>query len=175
MLAKLKEHPAIGKLVAQYDHLTKRDQQALIVLLVALVLAFIYFGLWRPIAGFHEQAEASRENAEELLGWMAANRQSIQTLAQAGGSGNTPATQITDGRALMSTVTRSAGESGLSLNRFEPSGDSAIRVWLENVPFQSVAAWLERLNDEFGIVVEQASFDRQDAPGVVSARLTLAI
>lgn len=174
MLAKLKEHPTVGKLVAQYDHLGKRDQQALIILLVALALAVIYFGIWRPAAEFRDEAEGSKENAGELLGWMAANRQAIQSLAQSGGSNN-QSSQISDSRALMSTVTRSAGESGLSLNRFEPSGESAIRVWLENVPFQSVAGWLERLNDEFGIVVEQASFDRQDTPGIVSARLTLTI
>lgn len=174
MFAKLKEHPALGKLIAQYDHLPKRDQQALNVLLIALVIAVIYFGIWRPAAGFHDRAEASRDNAEQLLAWMSANRQAIQTLAQAGNRG-AASSQITDSRALMSTVTRSAGEAGLSLNRFEPSGEDAIRVWLENVPFQSIASWIERLNDEFGIRVDQASFDRQDSPGIVSARLTLSI
>ncbi|SFM25935.1 type II secretion system protein GspM [Marinobacter zhejiangensis] len=175
MFDKLKENPAVGKLIAQYDHLPKRDQQALTVLLVALVIAVIYFAIWRPATEFHAAAEASRENAEELLAWMSANRQGIQSLAQSSARGTGNNSQITDGRALMSTVTRSAGESGLSLNRFEPSGDSAIRVWLEDVPFQSVASWIERLNDEFGVVVEQASFDRQDSPGIVTARLTLSI
>lgn len=174
MFAKLKEHPALGKLIAQYDHLPKRDQQALMVLLVAIVLAVIYFGIWRPASGFHERAESSRVNAEALLGWMSANRMAMQSLAQSGNQGAANS-QISDGRALMSTVTRSAGESGLSLNRFEPSGDKAIRVWLENVPFQSIAAWIERLDDEYGIVVDQASFDRQDSPGIVSVRLTLSI
>lgn len=174
MLEKLKEHPAVGKLVAQYDHLPKRDQQALIVLLVAVALAILYFGIWRPAAGFHERAEAAQENAVNLLAWMRSNRSAIQALAQSGSEGSQPS-RIQDSRALMSTVTRSAGEAGLSLNRFEPSGDSAIRVWLENVPFQKVAAWLEKLHDEFGVVVDQASFDRQDSPGMVSVRLTLEV
>ncbi|HBC34601.1 MAG TPA: type II secretion system protein M, partial [Marinobacter adhaerens] len=80
-----------------------------------------------------------------------------------------------DGRALMALVTRSAGEAGLSLQRFEPSGEDAIRVWLENVPFAEVAAWLERLNGNHGVVIDQAAMDRASEPGRVSVRLTLAI
>lgn len=174
VLQKLKRNPAIGKLVAQYDQLPKRDQQALLVMSVAILLAVLYFAIWRPAVSFHDRAESSRENAAELLAWMNANRTSIQALAE-GGAGGTTTSSITDGRALMSTVTRSAGDSGLSLNRFEPSGDSAIRVWLENVSFQKVAAWLEKLSGQHGIVVDQASFDREDAPGMVSVRLTLKI
>ena len=75
----------------------------------------------------------------------------------------------------MALVTRSAGEAGLTLQRFEPSGDSAIRVWMENVAYAEVAAWLERLNTEHGVVIDQAAMDRKDSPGVVSVRLTLAI
>jgi general secretion pathway protein M len=75
----------------------------------------------------------------------------------------------------MALVTRTAGESGLTLQRFEPSGDDAIRVWLEQVPFGQVASWLEMLNTDNGVEIEQASMDRQDEPGLVSVRLTLSI
>ncbi len=174
MLAKIKEHPAIGKLIAQYDQLPKRDQQALLVLVVAVLLAIIYFGIWRPAAGYHERAADAKDNAETLLAWMQENRASLRQLAQSGGDPG-GVSQLTDSRALMSTVTRTAGQSGLSLNRFEPSGDSAIRVWLEDVPFKNVASWLEGLSQQYGVVVDQASFDRGDAPGLVSVRLTLEI
>lgn len=175
MWEKVKDQPAVGKLIAQYDQLPRRDQQALFVLAIAVFLGLLYFAIWRPAAGFHDQAVSARENAEDLLIWMQANRPNMQRLAGATG-GDTPSTSsIGSGRELMAVVTRSAGEAGLSLQRFEPSGENAIRVWLEEVPFNQVAAWLERLHTEHGIVIDQASLDRKNSPGQVSVRLTLAI
>lgn len=175
MLQKLREHPSVTRLLARYEQLPRRDQQALKLLLLALVAGFLYFGIWRPAASFHDQAQASRENAESLLLWMQENRQDIRQLAAAGGGGSQSGSRIQDGRGLMTVVTRTAGEAGLSLQRFEPSGDSAIRIWLDNVPFNQVATWIENLSSEYGIVIDQAALDRQSEPGIVSVRMTLAI
>jgi general secretion pathway protein M len=176
MLSRIKDQPAVGKLIAQYDQLPRRDQQALVVLAIAVFLGILYFAVWRPAAVFHDQAESTRDNAGELLAWMQANEQTIQRLGNAGGaSTSASADKPADGRALMALVTRSAGEAGLSLQRFEPSGEDAIRVWLENAPFAEVAAWLERLNGSHGVVIDQAAMDRASEPGRVSVRLTLAI
>lgn len=175
MLSRIKDQPAVGKLIAQYDQLPRRDQQALMVLAVALFLAILYFAIWRPAAAFHEQAESARDNAGELLAWMQANEQTIQRLGNAGASTATAVNRPEDGRALMALVTRSAGEAGLSLQRFEPSGENAIRVWLENAPFAEVAAWLENLNGNHGVIIDQAAMDRASEPGRVSVRLTLTL
>ncbi len=175
MIAKLKEQPAVEKLIAQYDQLPRRDQQALTVLAIAVFLGVLYFAIWRPVAGFHDQAVSARANAEELLAWMQANEPALDRLAASDGSSSSSANAPEDGRALMALVTRSAGESGLSLQRFEPSGSDAIRVWLEDVPFAEVAAWLEGLNSDHGVVIDQAAMDKQDEPGIVSVRLTLTI
>ena len=176
MLERLKEQPTIGKLITQYDQLPRRDQQALTVLAVAVILALLYFAAWRPVTGFADRAAAARENAAELVSWMQANQTAIRGLA--GASSNQHAAGVdkpSDGRALMALVTRSARESGLTLQRFEPSGDDAIRVWLDGVSFSGVAAWLEQLNSQHGVVIDQAAMDRGSGPGLVSVRLTLAI
>jgi general secretion pathway protein M len=176
MLARIKDQPTVGKLIAQYDQLPRRDQQALVVLAIAVFIGILYFAIWRPAAVFYEQSVAARDNAGELLAWMQANKQTIQRLGNSG-SNNAAASadKPADGRALMALVTRSAGEAGLSLQRFEPSGEGTIRVWLENAPFAEVAAWLERLNGSHGVVIDQAAMDRANEPGRVSVRLTLAI
>ena len=176
MLSRLKDQPAVGKLIAQYDQLPRRDQQALMVLAVAVFLGVLYFAVWRPAASFQEQALSSRDHAGELLAWMQANEQVIRQLGGAGAaSQGTAVDKPADGRALMALVTRSSSEAGLSLQRFEPSGEDAIRLWLENAPFAEVAAWLENLNRNHGVVVDQAAMDRSDQPGRVSVRLTLTI
>lgn len=176
MLNRIKDQPAVGKLIAQYDQLPRRDQQALTVLVIAVVVGILYFAIWSPAVAFHDDAVSERERAAELLAWLETNRESLERLAgadsgQGSGSGDTPE----DGRALMSLVTRSAGEAGLSLQRFEPSGDNAIRVWLDGARFTDVAGWLEDLNSGHGVQIDQASMDRQNDPGIVSVRLTLTI
>lgn len=177
MWARIKDQPAVGKLIAKYDQLPSRDRQALVVLVVALLLAVLYFAVWAPASAFNEKARASRENAGELLAWMQANEATIKRLGSSGApaSGSANANKPESGRELMALVTRSAGEAGLALQRFEPSGDSAIRVWLEGVPFAEVAAWLETMNGNHGVIIDQASMDRGKEPGTVSVRLTLAI
>lgn len=176
MISRLKEQPLVGKLTAQYDQMPRRDQQALIVLAIAVFVGILYFAIWRPAVTFHEAAVNDRENAEELLAWLDANRASLQRISggvsgQSSGNVDKPA----DGRALMSLVTRTAGESGLTLQRFEPSGEDTIRVWLEKVSFEQVAGWLETLNSDNGVQIGQASMDRQSEPGLVSVRLTLTL
>lgn len=176
MWNRIKEQPAVGKLIAQYDQLPRRDQQALTVLAVAVLLGILYFGVWRPATSFHNDAADARENATELLAWLEANRESLERLSSAGaGQGSAGVDTPEDGRALMALVTRSASEAGLSLQRFEPSGEDAIRVWLEGARFTEVASWLEQLNTGHGVLIDQASMDRQNDPGIVSVRLTLTI
>lgn len=174
MIAKFREHPSVQKLIARYDQLPRRDQQALQLLGVALVLGLLYLVVWRPAASFHDVSVADHERARELVTWMQQNRSEIRQLAvnQVSDQGGS---QITDSRALMATVTSSAREAGLQLQRFEPSGDNAIRVWMEDVPFNQLAAWLERLTGNHGIVIDQSALDRSEQPGRVSARLTLEI
>lgn len=175
MVSKLKENPSVKRMITRYDHLPRRDQQALKLMTVAVLLALVYFAIWRPVAQYHDQALADRQSAVDLLAWMQENRATIRDLSGNDGSAGNSASKPANGRELMATVTSTARESGLDLQRFEPSGDDAIRVWLEDVPFTQVAAWLEGLNSNHGILIDQAAMDRRDTPGLVSVRLTLAI
>lgn len=173
-MRSLREQPLIRKLTARYDQLNRRDQQALLLLVVALLLAVLYLAVWKPAADFRDRAVASRDNAIALVTWIRSNEQALENLAEQRRRGQSEAAPE-DGRQLMSRVTGSAREAGLSLQRFEPSGDNAMRVWLEDAPFNQVARWLEELVGEHGITIDQASVDRADAPGRVGVRLTLQI
>lgn len=175
MFSRFKEQPLIGKLTAQYDQLPRRDQQALMVLGIAIFLGILYFAIWQPAEAYHDQGVSKRENAQQLLAWLNSNRDSLDRLSGVAGQSSAAVDKPRDGRALMALVTRTAGESGLSLQRFEPTGENAIRVWLEKAPFSEVAGWLETLSVENGVEIEQASMDRQSEPGLVSVRLTLTI
>lgn len=174
MLNQLKKNPSVQKLITQYDHLPRRDQMALQILMVAVALFLIYFLIWRPVAAYHDDALSERQSAADLLAWMQQNEDEVRGMAAAG-ERPAGATQITDVRSLMSTVTASAGKAGVSLQRFEPSGEDGMRVWLEDAPFNQVSNWLEQLTREHGIVIDQAAIDREDKPGIVSVRLSFEI
>ncbi|MFC4259007.1 type II secretion system protein GspM [Marinobacter lacisalsi] len=175
MISKLKENPSVKRMITRYDHLPRRDQQALKLMILAVSVALVYFVIWRPVDQYQDQALSDRQNAAELLAWMQENQVTIRELSGNKGSAGNNAQKPADGRALMATVTSTAREAGLNLQRFEPSGDDAIRVWLEDVPFTKAAAWLESLSSKHGILIDQAALDRRETPGIVSVRLTLAI
>jgi general secretion pathway protein M len=175
MWSFLSKQPAISKLIARYDELSARDRQALTALAFALLLAVLYFMVWQPAVDFNDRALTSRKNASELLAWMEANESAIEALSADKTTASGRVNRPVDGRALMTLVTRTAGEVDLPLQRFEPSGDDAVRVWLDSVAFTEVAGWLEQLTAEHGIIIDQASIDRANDPGMVSVRLTLTI
>jgi len=178
MLEKLKNQAGVRKLQEQYSQLPPRDQKALRWLVVAVMAGFLYFVLWLPANSYHDRAQTSRQNAAQLLAWMNGNAASIRTLAGASrvdaGADNT-IEKPADSGALMALVTRSARESGLVLQRFEPGGDNSVRIWMDNVPFADVAFWLETLGSENGVVVDQAALEQTAEAGKVTARLTLGL
>jgi general secretion pathway protein M len=178
MLEKLKDQAGVRKLQVEYLQLPPRDQKALRWLVVAVLAGFLYFALWLPANSYHDRAQASRLNAAQLLAWMRSNSASIGALAGASrvdAGANTVIEKPADSRALMGLVTRSARESGLVLQRFEPSGDSSVRIWMDNVPFADVASWLETLSVENGVVIDQAALEQTAEAGKVTARLTLGL
>ena len=171
MLSRLQQWPPLQKLRTRYDQLGQRDQRALQVLSLALVIALIYLAIWKPIADFRDDARAEMDRANDLVGWIQSQETAARNLAT-GGDGAQQ--QLGDGE-LLRTVTESANRSGMPLQRFEPSGDQAMRIWLDKAPFTDLTQWLAHLQSEYGIRVDQASLDRTDDPGVVSVRLTLQI
>lgn len=170
MWTRIRDRSGLGKLITRYDQLAARDRRALALLAVALLLSVLYFGVWQPVSGFYLSARTSHDSARGLFAWMQAQQPQLEKLA-ASGRGDKP----TDRRALIALVTRLADQEGLVLQRFEPSGDQAVRLWLEPAEFAKVALWLERLTVDHGVLVDQAGLDRAEAPGTVRARLTLAI
>lgn len=171
MLEAIRRIPAVHSAIAQYDQLSQRDRRALQVMTAAFALAFLYLAVWRPIVEFRNEGFERMQQARERVAWISAREQDLKRIAQAGQSNRQDSLGDAD---LLKTVTESANQSGLPLQRFEPSGDDAMRLWLEAVPFTDLTQWLAHLQSKYGLAVEQASLDRSDKPGLVDARLNLA-
>ena len=170
MLDRIRAIPAVRSAIAQYDHLSHRDRRALQIMIAAFAVAVLYLAVWRPIIDFRNEGYERMQDARERVTWISSREQDLERIAQSREGGQGGSLGDSD---LLKTVTDSADRSGLPLQRFEPSGDDAMRLWLEAVPFTELTQWLAHLRSEYGLVVDQASLDRTDEPGLVDARLTL--
>lgn len=132
----------------------------------AAVLAIIIFGILVPLdrSVSHTQQRLARKAAD--LVWM---QGVVPELAAAAPP---PAAS---GESLLVIVDRSARESGLAgaLAGSEPGTTGSLTVRLEKAPFDSLVAWLARLAQQNGVVVDSATIEKAGAPGLVNAALVL--
>lgn len=147
---------------------SSRDQNVLVLLAAFLVIVGIYLLVWAPV---QDALSVARSRHADALGdqrWMLSHREEARLIgAQSAGAGGR------SGQALLSTVANSARSTGVTLNRFQPEGNDALAVSLDDVPFGVLVGWLEALASEEGIAVRQASIDARDEPGRVRVRLVL--
>lgn len=169
IISKIKSSPSVVSAMRQFDSLPKRDQKALIALIIALLIAILYFLVWSPAHSFAKKQEANLKSSQELLSWVRANEGIAITLVSAGGSASS---NIVDSQTLVSTVSANAQKHQIKLKRFEPSGERKVRVWIEKVPFNTVVVWLQDLKSTYQIEVSQASIDKDEKGGLVNVRLT---
>lgn len=76
--------------------------------------------------------------------------------------------------SLLAVVNVSAARAGTqrTTRRMTPLGASGVTLFLDDVAFADLAAWLVALDVEYGVEVERAALDSV-RPGVVDAQLTL--
>ncbi|KZZ32321.1 hypothetical protein A3755_09950 [Oleiphilus sp. HI0085] len=156
----------------QYEMLSARDRLALKVLLVALSLVILIFGLMKPAYEYKKQAEAKLEQNQQLLALVNQNKAALRSLGQ--NNQGSASKKALNSQQLVSSVTNLAKQQKVALKRFEPSGDNKLKVWVDDASFDKVISWLSRLKSSLGVRVEQISIDKDDAPGKISARMTLS-
>jgi len=145
--------------------LSERERR-LVIGGAAVLLAIIIFGILVPLdrSVSHTKQRLARKAAD--LVWM---QDAVPELAAAAPP---PAAS---GESLLVVVDRSARESGLAgaLSGSEPGTAGSLTVRLEKAPFDSLVAWLARLAQQNGVVVDSATIEKAGAPGLVNAALVL--
>lgn len=169
MFDKLAQIPALQAAKQQLEALPTRDRQALTVLSVVLFLVVIYFAAWVPAKNFMDDKQADLQASYDLLALVETNKKVLRAL----GRGATAEKPKLDGQQLVAAVTNLARQQGVALKRFEPSGDDSVKVWVEKVSFDKTVRWLTQLEKTQGVEVKQIAMEADEAPGVVTARLTL--
>ena len=127
-----------------------------LILLVALFVVLV----WQPLSAARSDAMARIA----ILDRVVARARTIDptSVSQSAAPLATPATAITN----------SAGAFGLSIKRLE-SEATGTHVMLEDVKFDTLLLWLEKLETEDGLYASSIDLERRPEPGVVAARVTL--
>jgi len=153
---------------AWWATLAQREQRVLAGGGVVLGLVVLYLGAWEPAVNAKQARQVALEDARALATQL--EQLAVEVQRGRGAAGTAGA-----GQSLLSVVDQSRRASALTKppSRLQPEGDAMVRIWLEDVPFDALLRWLADLQLRYGVRVETADIERESAPGLVNARLTL--
>ena len=152
--------PYVDRARERFEVLQKREQLALIFLLVFLMVFFFYTLIWSPLNESIDKSKKTYQTELELLSWM--KSQEANVLASREMTNKAPSNQNI---SLLSQVNNSASDFSLPLKRYEPAGEKKLRVWLESVSFDSLIRWINHLSTKKGLLISSISIDADQDRG----------
>lgn len=162
--------PFLESLKARWAALSERDRRVLGGggLVLAAILAWLL--VWEPLARARSARESALAEARTLAGLL----ETLAVETQRGGPARSSAT-LGAGQSLLSVVDQSRRTSAIQKppSRLQPDGETTVRIWFEDIPYDALVRWLGELQVRYGVRVDSADIERKPAPGTVDARLTL--
>jgi len=137
-----------------------------------LFLLILYGVVWVPFSGKVRQLQGSVEKQRQLAEWMQQQSQEVRRLRGLAHKGGTAAGTQQSLLALTDQTAKQAGLGG-AIKRVEPEGQDKVHIRMEQVVFDDLIAWLEKLQRRNRIHIARITIDRQETTGRVDARLTL--
>jgi len=150
---------------AWYLALNQNDQKIVKVLLSVVAVILVYAWVWQPSVQANQQAQTKLASETRFHAKMKENAYRFT-----GQSNNTAQAQ----GSILSSISNTAKAKGIELRRFEPDGNNRLRIWLDKAEFDAVIDWIELLESEQGILVEQISLDKVTT-GRVNVRAVFTI
>ena len=152
---------------AWWAGLQARERQLLSVAAVMMLALLYWLLILRPLAAAREQSRGALIVLEQARG--EALTQGDAILAARVVSAPKPV------RSLFALVDSSARQAGLmtAQTRVEPLAEDRVRVTMDAVNFDQMAAWIEGLDRDEGVDISEWSVDRALVPGMVNAAVTL--
>lgn len=163
---------ALAPVQAWFAGLAPRERLLVGAAAILAVFAILFSLTFRPLLAARAEAAVNVAEQQSLL----ADIEQVARRAgpQRGGSQAVPAAAGAD--SLVVLVDRTTRERGLGayLKRNQPEGDNAIRLRLENVPFDQLLEWLADAQARHGLGATSASFDPSGEDGRVNSNLVLS-
>ncbi|MEJ2609626.1 MAG: type II secretion system protein M [Candidatus Thiodiazotropha sp.] len=147
-----------------------QEHLAIIIGSLAVLVLLFYLAIWRPFSQNLEKKVVLVKSQESTLQWMQENSNLIKRMQARQGSKRGKTNE-----ALLTLVDRTAKSIRLreQIQRIKPQGDNKVQLWVEEASFDLLIRWLGQLTQDYALEIESLNIDRQDAPGLVNARLVL--
>ncbi|MDJ0807231.1 MAG: type II secretion system protein M [Gammaproteobacteria bacterium] len=150
---------------------TPQDKLALIVTAAAVTVLLLYLLIWLPFEKSVDKKADLVESQRATLLWMRESAAEINLLKERAKVNRRSGSN----EALLTLVDRTAKKNQLRqfIQRLKPDGARTVQIWVEQAPFDSLIQWLGILVNQYGILLESVSIERQDKPGIINAKLNL--
>lgn len=159
---QIANQPSVRAAQDWYRGQSARDQLIVKSLAAFILLCLFALIIVQPMIASEKKSRQKLDKSVALYEKLASNAHRFS----ASGSASS-----TDGPVLAIT-TQTAKQFNLNLKRFEPDNQD-LRIWLENVAFDSAIGFIEELSRKHGVIVKQINTERSDQPGRVNLRATL--
>lgn len=153
-----------------FEALQPRERAFVLSAIAVVVLAILYWGVWRPLDRAHTGMQTSVQTWSNALSELRPLQSQLQnaSLTAAQSSGN---------ESLVVIIDNSLRQRGLygALQRSQPTAQNGIRVEFENAAFDDLILWLGDVATSHGLQLQSGSFssNQTDNAGRVNATVTL--
>ena len=147
---------------AYWQQLEQKEKQLISILIVTLVLAGGYWLLWQPLQNDIINTQRKVNVQTQTLADVKVIGQKIIDLQ--GGQG-----KRSEAGDLNQLVSRSAARNQIVITRIQAKVDT-LQVWIDDVNINQLTAWLEQLNKQYGIEIQNIDLSVSDAKGMVKVR-----
>lgn len=157
---------------AWFLSLNQRERMLLQTAAAVMAVFLFYILIWQPLSDNYEKNKKNVFAATETLEWMKKTSREIKLLR----GNNSGSSTIKSGKQfVLGIVDQTVRKSGLNsaMKRVQPEGESGVRVWFEEAPFDEFIKWLAVIESEKGLFVNEINIERSDSPGLVNVRVYL--
>jgi len=166
MIEILKNSAMVQGLLEKYRAYSQRDRRIVLGLGASCFAAVLVFGLLLPVASYNDTAQVNYRARLDTYQFMQQNKGVFDT-------GKEGASVRDTNQSLLGLANTSSKAFGFVFKRYEPVGDNGLGLWLEDVSFNRVVLWLQRLDSQYNIHVTEIVVDQQSRAGMVNVRLEL--
>lgn len=149
-----------------WNQASTRDQLSLVVCGGVLMLYLLYVAMLRPVIGMRDDQVRKNLSQMEAL-------ERVRELAAVVVNQNSSSEKNDNRGSIVEVVDQSLRKHNLKLSGMQPSGNSDVRIRLEQVPFDNLLAWLYEVEVSQGMQIKDISVATGASTGLVSVNMRL--
>jgi len=151
----------------KFNTLDSRERKFLISGIIFVSLFVVYSLIYKPMISSIDQLQKSNADNQQLLVWMTQSAATIK--ASSGGTGTV---SKRGNRNLNEVINTTSSKAKISISRSQPRDNNQYQIWLDQVVFNDLLLWVNVLQNEYGVYVQNINLGTTDKKGLVRVNLT---